>query len=46
MPTECSADLFEFSPVEGREVVAGFDGGAITRMPEHCLWARRTVRPG
>ena len=30
MPTECSADLFEFSPVEGREVVAGFDGGAIT----------------
>jgi len=22
--------LFEFSPVEGREVVAGFDGGAIT----------------
>jgi hypothetical protein len=30
MPTECSADLFEFAPVEGREVVAGFDGGAIT----------------
>jgi hypothetical protein len=30
MPTECSRDLFEFAPVEGREVVAGFDGGAIT----------------
>jgi len=30
MPTECSADLFGFTPVEGREVVAAFDGGAIT----------------
>ena len=30
MPTECSADLFGFAPVEGREVVACFDGGAIT----------------
>ena len=30
MPTECSAELFEFAPVEGRQVVAGFDGGAIT----------------
>src|SRR3979490_1428594 len=30
MPTECSADLFEFAPVEEREVVAGFDGGAIS----------------
>jgi hypothetical protein len=30
MPTECSPDLFGFAPVEGREVVAGFDGGAIT----------------
>ena len=30
MPTECSADLFGFAPVEGREVVGGFDGGAIT----------------
>src|SRR5436189_3398388 len=29
MPTECSADLFGFAPVEGREVVAAFDGGAI-----------------
>jgi hypothetical protein len=35
MPTECSAEpvcseLFAFGPVEGRAVVAGFDGGAIT----------------
>jgi Transposase DDE domain group 1 len=30
MPTECSGDLFGFAPVEGREVIAAFDGGAIT----------------
>ena len=30
MPTECSAALFGFAPVEGRAVVAAFDGGAIT----------------
>jgi len=30
MPTECSAELFDFAPVQGRAVVAGFDGGAIT----------------
>lgn len=30
MPTECSAELFEFAPVERHKVVAGFDGGAIT----------------
>src|SRR5204863_6111674 len=30
MPTECSADLFGFAPVEGRAVVAAFDGGAIS----------------
>jgi len=30
MPTECSADLFGFAGVEGREVVGAFDGGAIT----------------
>ena len=30
MPTECSAELLGFAPVEGRHVVAGFDGGAIT----------------
>src|SRR5829696_7461208 len=30
MPTQCSADLFDFAPVEGRRVEAGFDGGTIT----------------
>lgn len=30
MPTECNPDLFGFAPVEGRAVVASFDGGAIT----------------
>ena len=30
MPTECSADRFEFARVEGRAVVASFDGGRIT----------------
>ena len=30
MPTECSAHQFEFARVEGRAVVASFDGGAIT----------------
>jgi Transposase DDE domain group 1 len=30
MQTECSANLFGFAPVEGREVVAGFDGGTMT----------------
>jgi hypothetical protein len=30
MPTECSADLFDFAAVAGRRVVAAFDGGAIT----------------
>jgi hypothetical protein len=30
MPTECSGDLFEYEVVEGRRVVAAFDGGAVT----------------
>jgi hypothetical protein len=30
MQTDCIPDLFGFEPVEGREVVAAFDGGAIT----------------
>jgi hypothetical protein len=30
MPTECRPGLFDFAPVEGRAVVADFDGGAIT----------------
>ena len=30
MPTERNPELFGFAPVEGREVVAAFDAGAIT----------------
>src|SRR5262249_57510917 len=30
MTTDCSTDLFGFTDVEGREVGAAFDGGAIT----------------
>jgi hypothetical protein len=30
MPTDHDPSLFGFAPVEGRAVVAGFDGGAIT----------------
>ena len=30
MQTECSADLFGFTAVAGRPVVAGFDGGKMT----------------
>ncbi|MBV9183730.1 MAG: IS1380 family transposase [Acidobacteria bacterium] len=30
MQPHCTPDLFGFVPVEGREVVAAFDGGAIT----------------
>jgi hypothetical protein len=30
MPTECNAELFKFTAVESRAVVARFDGGAIT----------------
>src|SRR4051812_37989209 len=30
MPTDCIPTLFDFAPVEGRSVVASFDGGAIT----------------
>jgi hypothetical protein len=30
MPTKCRAKRLEFAPVEGRQVVAAFDGGTIT----------------
>ena len=30
MPTQCSRDLFGYEVVEGRRVVAGFDGGQVT----------------
>jgi len=30
MPTECRRDRFGFEAVEGRQVVAAFDGGQMT----------------
>jgi hypothetical protein len=30
MPTECNPVLFDFGSVEGRQVAAAFDGGAVT----------------
>ncbi len=36
MPTECNATLFEFEAIEGRAVVAGFDGGDITSRVRCC----------
>ena len=53
MPTECSAALFEFARVEGRSVVAGFDGGKITSDAGALLlgasdrghWADRLLCP-
>ena len=44
MQTECSVDLFGFVPVEGRKVVAAFDGGALTSTPKPCCSAPPTSR--
>ena len=41
MQTECSADLFGFAPVEGRKVVAAFDGGRMTSEAGALLLAHR-----
>ncbi len=30
MPAQCSAAPFDFGTVEGRSVIAAFDGGAVT----------------
>jgi DDE family transposase len=45
MRTECSADLFGFAPVEGRAVVAAFDGGKMTSEARAMLLgaADRTI---
>ena len=51
MQTERSADLFGFTVVDGRAVVAGFDGGKMTSDAGAVLlraadWARPTGRSG
>ena len=40
MPTQCSRDLFGYEVVEGREVVAAFDGGEVTSDAGVCCSAR------
>jgi hypothetical protein len=47
MPTECSAELFEFAAVERRAVVAGFDGGTISSDAGALLLGKtdRAIRP-
>jgi hypothetical protein len=37
MQTECTPNLFGFEPVEGRQVVAAFDGGPITAITVSVL---------
>lgn len=44
MPTECSAKPMAFAPVEGRSVVAAFDGGAITSDAGALLLGRLATR--
>ena len=47
MPTECNPTLFEFVPVEGRQVMAAFDGGTITSDAGALLLGEtdRAIRP-
>ena len=47
MPTECSAELFEFGEAARCVVVAGFDGGAVTSDAGALLLGAtdRTIRP-
>jgi hypothetical protein len=45
MPTECNAGLFDFAPVEGRQVIAAFDGGVITSDAGALLLGERPTVP-
>ena len=42
MKTECTPALFEFEPVEGKNIVTGFDGGTITSDAGALLPGRPT----
>ena len=44
MPTECSAESFDFGIVEGRSVEAGFDGGLVTSDAGGLLLGPRIAR--
>jgi hypothetical protein len=46
MRTECSAQPFDFRVVEGRRVVAAFDGGAVTSDAGALLLGQPTGRSG
>ena len=46
MPTECNPELFDFGSVEGRRVVAGFDGGRVTSDAGALLLGATTRRSG
>ena len=39
MPTKCSRDLFGYEVVEGRQVVAAFDGGDAASDAGRCCSA-------
>jgi hypothetical protein len=41
MPTECSRDLFGYEVVEGRQVVAAFDGGQVASDAGALVRGRR-----
>ena len=45
MQTECNRICLD-ARVEGRAVVAGFDGGTITSDAGDCCWGRRIGRSG
>ena len=46
MLTECNPTLFEFAPVEGRQAVVAFDGGAITTDAGALLLGETDRRSG
>ena len=46
MPTECSRDCSDYEAVEGRQVVAAFDGGQVTSDAGALLLGPRTGRSG
>jgi hypothetical protein len=46
MPTQCRRDLFAYEVVEGRRVVAAFDGGQITSDAGALLLGATARRSG
>ena len=46
MPTQCSAEQLQFAAVEGRRVVADFDGGAVSSDAGALLLGRADAAIG